>query len=349
MIPSTAHFIWFGNELRWLHAMAIRTAALHGGFDRVILHCDTPLERLPVWRELIDLPHFEVRPIDLSTTLRRCGGPGERLEKMVARLDKPAAKANVLRAALLQTEGGVYLDTDTVTLRRFDDLRAGFGAFCGEEHIVFPETVASNRHPATIAKALTRSAVREGLRLAPDGWSAFTHVAPWYHRAVNNAVLGSRRGHPLMGRLLNAMASTPDERVTRRFALGTHLLQRTLADHREPDLWVAPPAVFYPLGPEISQHWFRPTRRPRLDEMLRPETRVVHWYASVRCKDLLPQVDRDWVRSMASEVPLAALLARVMDQQPTTREGVVGRSGVRAERGAALRTPVARDAEASIG
>ncbi|HRE92375.1 MAG TPA: glycosyltransferase [Myxococcota bacterium] len=243
----------------------------------------------------------------------RCGHLGPRLEAIANRLEKPAARANLLRAALLYSEGGIYLDTDTLTLRPFDDLRQGFGAFCGEEHIVFPAAVAGDRRPLVMASALARSAAREGLRLMPDGWAAFGRVSDWYHRAANNAVLGARPGHPLMRRLLEGMTRVPDDKVTVRFALGTHLLQKTLADFGEYDLWVAPPAVFYPLGPEISQHWFKPARRLRLDEMVRPETRVVHWYASVRCAEILPVIDRAWVADNRHEVPIAALLATVMD------------------------------------
>lgn len=329
-IPSTAHFIWFGEGLHWLHAMAIRTACLHGGFDRVVLHCDRSLEHLAAWRELEGLDGLEVRRIDLTRTLMRCGHLGPRLEAIANRLEKPAARANLLRAALLYSEGGVYLDTDTITLRPFDDLRQGFGAFCGEEHIVFPATVANDKRPLTLASALARSAAREGMRLMPDGWAAFARVADLYHRAANNAVLGARPGHALMRRLLEGMTRVPEDRVTVRFALGTHLLQKTLADFREYDLWVAPPAVFYPLGPEISQHWFKPTQRLRLEAMVRPETRVVHWYASVRCAELLPRVDRDWVGKNRHEVPIAALLTAVMDgRRQAPRPRVVPRPAAR--------------------
>jgi hypothetical protein len=299
--------------------MAIRTAVLHGGFDRVILHCDRRLDHLPAWRELEGLERFEVRPIDLEHTIAACGPWASKLAHIAARLEKPAARANLLRAALLYVEGGVYLDTDTLTLRALTDLRQGFGAFCGEENIVFPATVAHDRRPLTMVAALVRSAVREGLRLAPNGWSAFEKVARYYHRAANNAVLGARPGHPLIKRLLTGMMAVPEKSVTVRFALGTHLLQRTLAQRREYDLWVAPPAVFYPLGPEISQHWFLPTTRLELDMMVKPETRIVHWYASVRCDDHLPVIDRAWVAKNADTVPLAALLLRVMDKADTDK------------------------------
>jgi hypothetical protein len=324
-IPATAHFIWLGDRLAWLHAMAIRTAALNGGFTRVVLHHDRPLAHLPVWRELAGLPGFEARPLDAQAIFAGCGRHAERLGEVFAALDKPAARANVLRAAILHGEGGVYLDTDTVTTRPLDDLRCGLGAFCGEEHVVFPQHVVASGRPLPLAAALVRSALRDGLRRLPDGWRAFGAVAGLYQRAANNAVLGARPGHGLTERLLAGIAATPASRRRVRFALGTHLLQQVLADGREADLWVAPPPVFYPLGPEISTHWFRPTAEVRLDRMLAAETRVVHWYASVRCDALVPQIDRAWVVANAGTIPLAALLARTMDGvSQTTRVAMAG-------------------------
>jgi hypothetical protein len=106
------------------------------------------------------------------------------------------------------------------------------------------------------------------------------------------------------------MARVPAERRMVRFALGTHLLQEQVAEYRGGDLVVQPPAVFYPLAPEISEHWFRPTRRVALDELLGRETRVVHWYASVRTKQLVPRIDPAWVDAHAGDVPFAALARR---------------------------------------
>jgi hypothetical protein len=51
------------------------------------------------------------------------------------------------------------------------------------------------------------------------------------------------------------------------------------------DLTIQEPHVFYPLPPEISEHWFRIGRSVRLDAVLLPETRVVHWYASALIAD----------------------------------------------------------------
>ena len=72
--------------------------------------------------------------------------------------------------------------------------------------------------------------------------------------------------------------------LSRPYALGPDLLQDVVADDRPDDLVVHHPEVFYPLPPEISEHWFRAGDTVQLDAVLSAETRVVHWYASVRTK-----------------------------------------------------------------
>ena len=133
------------------------------------------------------------------------------------------------------------------------------------------------------------------LREMPGGFRHYHHIEPYFPRAVNNAVVGSQPSHPFVMKMLQAMVELPGERKLRRFALGTHLLQEQVAQYVGDDLVVHPPAVFYPLPPEISQHWFR-IQRAQLDEVVSPETRVVHWYASVRVASITDQLDADYVR-----------------------------------------------------
>jgi hypothetical protein len=309
MIPATAHFIWYSAGFHWLHAAAIRSAVDHGGFARVVLHHDTPLRGRPGWSLLEGLAGFEARPMAPEETFARCGNLGEDLGRVYAALQAPAARANVLRAAILFAEGGVYLDTDTVTVGDLDALRAPGGAFVGLEHVVYPRALLATRRPVPMAGALCRDLVRDVCRRLPDGWRAFRRMARRYPQAANNAVLGAQAGHPLVGALLAGMVATPAARRTVRYALGTHLLQETLAGFvDDPTVTVLPPEVFYPLGPEISEHWFRPARRLDLAAMVPPQTRVVHWYASVRTAARVPAIDAAWVEACADRVPLAALL-----------------------------------------
>jgi hypothetical protein len=109
------------------------------------------------------------------------------------------------------------------------------------------------------------------------------------------------------------MSEVPRSRQLVRYELGTTLLQSTLADHRGRDVVVHGPEVFYPLGPEISEHWFRRTQDPRPSEVLGPTTRVVHWYASVRTRSVVKEADPDYVRSHAPYQLFSALVLPWLD------------------------------------
>jgi hypothetical protein len=307
MIPATAHFLWFGEELPWIHALAVRTAAWHGGFERVLLHHADPLASTRWYRELEATPRVEIKRLFPEELVESAKSVGPGLVDLYRRLSLPAARTNVLRAALLFREGGVYLDTDTVTVASLEPLRREASAFCGTERIAFPGALRW-WHPIGYASALLRTSVRDLVRRQSDGWRLFRRIESYYPAAANNAVLGSAPGHPLLAELIGRMVKTPRARQLVRYELGTTLLQATLAEHRSDDVVVHEPEVFYPLGPELSEHWFRPTPAPRLGEVLGPATRVVHWYASVRTRHVVTEADPDYVRSHAPHQLFATLV-----------------------------------------
>ncbi|MFT7625659.1 MAG: hypothetical protein ACI9WU_004850, partial [Myxococcota bacterium] len=70
------------------------------------------------------------------------------------------------------------------------------------------------------------------------------------------------------------------------------------------------PAVFYPLGPEISGHWFKPGTAAYLDELCPPSTKVVHWYASERTKTVVPTLNPETIRASADDLAICALTSR---------------------------------------
>lgn len=306
MIPPRAHLIWFGRTLPWVHALAVRSAARRGGFERVVLHHADALEPGPGLEALRGNPRIELRRLDPAAVFAPLGLLAGPLGAIYDGLTAPAAKANVLRAALLAVEGGVYLDTDTVTVRPFDALRRA-GAFCGVEHLALPFGVRRSRNPLVWALAGLKLLVRDLLRRVPGGYRAFRRLARWYPAAPNNAVLGAEPGHPFVIELLCRMVETPPSRRRVRFALGTHLLGETVQTDRDPSVVVHPPRTFYPLPPEISEHWFRVGRRPPLCEVLPAETVTVHWYASVRTAGLVPRIDPAYVRAHADRQLFSAL------------------------------------------
>jgi len=333
-IPRVARFIWFGERFPWVNVLALRSAARAGGFERVVLHHDAPLEALRAsveaaaagsWEALEAEGGFEAQRLDLAALWEavdaRAAGLGGRLEALFGQLAAPAARANMVRAALLYTRGGVYLDTDTVTVGSFADLCAASPVFCGAEPIAWPRRVLGSRSPLLWARALALHGVRDVLRRVPEGWRVFPMVQGLYFSAVNNAVFAAAPGHAFVEGLLRAMVDMPPERQLKRFALGTHLLQTRVAQAAtnpalRGEVRVYPPGYFYPLAPEISEHWFRTSPLPRLPTRdmakrlaaaLRPETRTVHWYASVRTKAIVPRIDPAYVRRHADRQLFSAL------------------------------------------
>jgi hypothetical protein len=305
MIPATAHFIWLGSSFPWVYGLAARSAAQRGGFCRVVLHHEQPLEQTPGYQLALASDAVEARPLEpeaLFLPLPR----GKQLFELYRRLTQPAARSNMLRCAILYREGGVYLDTDTVTVADYGPLLA-VGAFCGRESIALPGTLYGRRHPGPWMRAGALLAARELCRILPRGYRAFRRIEGLYTAAVNNAVLAAAPEHPLIAAMLDGMLALSPSQQLVRFALGTHLLQRKVAEYSGDDLEIHEPALFFPLGPEISQHWFRHQRRVRVEELLHERTVTVHWYASVRTSKLVPRIDARYVAENAERQPFSAL------------------------------------------
>lgn len=307
-IPRTAHFIWYGSRFPWVNLLALRSAQQRGGFERVVLHHDGKLDPAQLG-ELAQA--IELRPIAGESHFEGLGALTPKLTALHARLTSPAAKANVVRMGILAREGGVYLDVDTITLRSLEPLLSP-GAFCGQEHIVFPSELLGSRHPGRWARALGLHVLRAALREAPSGFTHFPRVSAWYPRAVNNAVVGAAPGHPLALAMLEAMVAMPERAQLRRFALGTHLLQQQVAAYRGDDLVVHAPELFYPLPPEVSQHWFRIEKGCQAARALYPNTYVVHWYASVHNQRLAAALDADYVRAHRDRQMFSQLAAEFL-------------------------------------
>lgn len=307
-IPAVGHLIWFGPRYPWTHVAAVRSALRHGGLQKVVFHHDAETEAVRAGG-LDAIEGLELRPIDAEATFEAAGQAPARLLELYRQLSSPSARSNMLRAALLASEGGVYLDCDTVTVGDLSTLfESGF--HCGRETVVYPREVAADPRLSTVAHAKARSSLRSALATVPGGWRAFRALERGYPSAANNAVLASEPGHPFAKRLLNAMLEVPEARRTVRFALGTHLLQAEIAAAQGPDAPVVhPPEVFFPLGPAISRHWFR-NGTVQLERMLTPRTRVVHWYASVENEALLDRMDEAHVLRHAQTQPFSALVRR---------------------------------------
>jgi hypothetical protein len=310
MIPRDAHFVWLGPNFGFVHLLAVASAARSGGFERVIVHHTDALDGAAAFRDVVALGRVSAERL-MPEALLELAGAGVLVDTYRA-LESPASKSNLLRVALLHERGGVYLDADTLTVRSFEPLTARGGAFVGEERLVFPGRAGGPITARLRPSALLRTAARDVMRRMPDGYRHFRRVADLYPKAANNAVIGAEARHPLLAELLRRAADMPPSRRRIRYALGTHLLQEAVAEHRGADLRVLPPSVFFPLGPEISEHWFRIRPSVSLAEVVEPETVLVHWYASVRTKEHVGRIDAAFVRSHLGTQLFSALAAPVV-------------------------------------
>jgi hypothetical protein len=314
-IPARVHFCWIGPTLNWAYAFAILSAAVQADVAEVVLHHTDELEDGAVLTALRNTAGIRLQRIDPLDLLAEAGarlGLASTLAEIYAELVSPAQRSDVLRAAILYLQGGIYLDLDTITVASLRPLLDA-PQFIGTEHIVWPHWVRSSRSPAVWAKYLALDVLRSGLRLSPGGWRAFRHVESWYFRGINGAVLGGPAGASLFAANLTAMAALPPARRSQPYALGPDLLQGLVGQFNGSDLVIHEPAVFYPLAPEISTHWFR-TGSVDLDLALRPQTRIVHWYASVRSKPYIALIDPDYVRAHRHTQLYSALVSRVLPQ-----------------------------------
>jgi len=319
-IPARVHFCWIGASLPWAYVFAVLSAAERSGLPEIILNHTDALKDGPELDALRRAPHVQLRRIDPLAYLKEVGdmlGVGDGLAAIYRGLATPVMRADVLRAALLYQEGGVYLDLDTITTASLVPLLDA-RQFVGHEFIVWPHYVRTSHSPALWARHLTLDLVRKVLRNMPGGWEKFRRVEKFYARGVNNAVMGAEAGSGLFATYLHAMLQVPLEPLPQAYALGPDLLQEVVGRYPGTDLTLQEPQVFYPLPPEISEHWFRIGRAVRLDAVLSAETRVVHWYASVRTKSRVAQIDPAYVRAHRSHQLYSALVCACIWDLPQT-------------------------------
>ena len=94
MIPKIAHFIWFGSRPSWVTNNIELFRKFHPTWQ-IKLHDETT-----DWLSYIP----------------------ESLQSIAINSKWLATRSDILRYAILKQEGGIYLDTDVLTLRPFDDL-----------------------------------------------------------------------------------------------------------------------------------------------------------------------------------------------------------------------------------
>lgn len=317
-IPARAHFCWIGPRLPWAYAFAVLSAAARGELAEAVLHHTDSLEDGPAVRALAAEGRVRLARLDAAGLLAATGealGLGDALAALYRRLESPVMRCDVLRAALLYAEGGIYLDLDTITTASLRPLLAA-RQFVGTEFIVWPQRVRRSRSPAVWARHFGLDLMRRALCRMRGGWRVFRRVERLYFQGVNNAVMGAEPQAPLLAAYLAAMTRVPGPDLREAYALGPDLLQSLVGGARWDGLVLHAPVVFSPLPPRISELWFRPDPGATLAEVLLPETRVAHWYASVHTRAKVALIDPGFVRANQSRQLYSALVAASLDRLP---------------------------------
>lgn len=318
-IPARIHFCWIGARLPWAYVFAVLSAAERSGLPEIILHHTDALDNCAETRALTRAAGVTLRRIDPTALLIEVGGGlgvGSGLARLYGQIASPVMRTDLLRAAILFRQGGIYLDLDTVTVASLEPLLDATH-FVGCEYIVWPHEVRTSRSPARWARSLALDLLRKALRRAADGWKGFRRIERFYYRGLNNAVMGAEPNSPFFARYLQAMLGVTSERLLEAYALGPDLLQDVVCAGRPADLIVHDPQVFYPLAPEISEHWFRAVDTVSLEAALSAETRVVHWYASVRTKSRVAQITPAYVGEHRQRELYSALVWSCISDLPT--------------------------------
>ncbi len=298
-IPARLHFCWIGARLSWAYVFALLSAAERSELPEIILHHTDDLEDGPELRALTNGSRIRLSRVDPLACLRqteRLLGLSDELAALFHRLDSPVMRADILRAAILYLEGGVYLDLDTIIIASLRPL-LDTTQFVGAEFIVWPQAVRASRSPILWGRHLGLDLTRKILRRLPRGWEMFRRIEGQYFCGVANSAMGAEANSRLFADYLRAMpAAVREGEPAQPYALGPDLLHEVVNRYQHDDLTIQHPHVFYPLPPEISEHWFQIGRGVRLDAVLTAETRVAHWYASVRTKPMVARINPGYVR-----------------------------------------------------
>ncbi len=305
-IPRVIHLIWLGPRLPALAWVAVRALLARAQADRVVLHGNSAAlagDRLVAdlnrqRRFALDFtpPDLHDLPVAMQT----------QLADLMTQLQKPAAKADLLRLQILWQHGGLYVDTDVIALQPFTPLWELDGV-AGLEHVCLPAKVMSSRSPFTWARAGALMGLREVVRHSPRAVAQFRMVDQLFDEACNNAVLGFAPHSPVLLRLLERIVAMPTAQALALYELGPRLLETETHNQSIPGLTLLPPAAFFPLAPEICGAVLRP-RHPGQPLQPEPQSLLVHLYDSVLARQLRQPIDADWLLGPGRKSWLAELV-----------------------------------------
>jgi hypothetical protein len=312
VIPEKIHFVWSGKSFPFAFALAIRSAREQHPTWEIILHVGVEPEST-WWEEVKGLG--TLRREDPEAILAAVPGLGRDLVDLHRRVpaDYPAGRSNLVRLAILLSEGGWYLDCDTLCLRPLSDV-AIQGAVVGEEWVWIydQERVASGYRlgmtPSLVAFCISWVTAKLGLTSSNGGLER-TLRRFWGSLELNNAVLACEPGDSWIRRLLELSL---EQDPTVRFALGPGLVN--LGWERPGDAMMplrTPPEVFYQFPPSQTARYFRGCQSE-----IPANAAIIHWCSSNH-RGLVKKLTPELVARRADCGPWFRAAKRYLDRSPT--------------------------------
>jgi len=306
VIPNQAVFVWDDNFLPYGPYLSMKSAANNGGFSRICLLKTPALEGVPLFERLRrEIPHLEPIDIDLPGWLEEARVPciDELLaaNRFLKERNFYGSVSDMLRSLWLYLNGGVYLDTDTLTLKPFASMLEQQG-FLAEEYILVSSQVYRRNSRWRYFKTAPLTLFRDVCARLPFGVSLFRRFEHLYVRAIHNAVMGFRPGHPMMRDVLTQIAVRYPRRPERYPLLGPDTLQDLHAENAYEGVRVYGPGYFSPLGPTMTFQYFHLRPSSVVEKVrratVRPETTSLHWSGNGTIAKVTPKSDDD-VRRLA--------------------------------------------------
>ncbi len=312
-IPNQYFFVWFGTAFPYTHYLAIKSVATFCRPDAIYLFLSDSMAEQPYFRRLLaEVQGLCVETIDIDSLIEETGHPaGDEIRKIHAYLLENGywgPLSDVLRYLLLYSRGGVYLDMDILVVRDLRPLLNQSG-FCGREHILVSGKVAAGPSRLRYFRTAPLTMMRALFARCEDGVRYFEAISHFFIAAINGAVLGMAKDHPMLSEALDRLPKLGYQCPRRREIIGPDLLQDMLADNDRGDVTVYPPAYFYPLGPTMARHYFRPSKDLVALEsrVISTNTYAIHWYYDGTNSGYPPENEREL--SALSETQLFSRLA----------------------------------------
>lgn len=304
---SLGHVIWLGGVLPDLAWLTVQLALERGRLQHIQLWSQRGQLTLDGRvRALVATGRVTLRDLDdlddpqLDATV----GQGTRaaLCALDGQLRVPAIRADLARLRVVWQEGGIYLDADALCLQDVSSL-CDLDGFCGLEHIALPAALYRSRNPLRWARAGALVGLRHALSLRPGAGARFAQVQGFFDLACNNAVLGAKPRHPLVGSMLRSVARMPVDQASTLYELGPRLLesatgnQSIAATATSPGWEVLPPHVCFPLAPEVCADYVADDPLGSLGTTPHPQALIAHLYDSVLARRVGQRIDLAWLEA----------------------------------------------------